>query len=316
MLTGRPPYQAPNQMAVWEQARRAQVVPPRQFNPCVPGALERICLKALAADPRQRHTSAAEMERALRGYLRRPRLLAAALAAAGLLLVVAVLAGLAWQLWPDRQGRLPTGPGPVHPAVVRIKPLQVMHYQTVGNEALAKGKLGEHSFATRHGDAVTLTVELSAEAYCYVIGFNFDGKEQLLWPMDDHGKPSDEVAPPRLDRLHLPTGGNHLYLDDPAPSGLQAYVVAASSQPLPPYAQWRAGRQGLPWKPLPPVQTVWQADAAGAYAVVPGQGADRGTIREAAGVPPLSGLCRALQSGGVEAVEAMAFPVLPKEDQP
>jgi hypothetical protein len=60
---------------------------------------------------------------------------------------------------------------------------------------------------------------------------------------------------------------------------------------------------------------VWEADAGGTCEVVKGLGADRGSLREAAGVPPLSALCRGLRGGGVEAVEAIAFPVLPKEGQ-
>lgn len=242
-----------------------------------------------------------------RGSRRAPAAILAAL-------VAAVLAGMMWYRWPDRKlPDPPPGSATASPAALRIKPLQVMHYATIGDEAEPRGKLGEQSFATRHGDAVTLTVELSAPAYCFVIGFNFDGIEQLLWPLDAEGKPSDQVAPPRVDRLHLPLGAHRLYLDDPAKSGLQAYVVAASSRPLPPYSGWRAERQGVVWKPLPPGKTAWQADAAAAYAVVPGLGADRGSIKESPGVPPLAGLCRALKSGGVDAVEAIAFPVLPKE---
>jgi serine/threonine protein kinase len=245
------------------------------------------------------------------------RLVVAALAVA----VVAVLGGLTWRLWPDQKDPAPAvpappvGPSPVRAAAVRIRPLQVVHYQTIANQEEARGKIGDKSFATHHGDAVTLTVELSAPAYCYVIGFNFDGKEQLLWPMDDKGEPTDQMAPPQVKHLHLPPGQKRLYLDDPAKSGLQAYVVAASNQPLPPYARWRAERKGVAWKPLPPGKAVWQADDAAAYAVLPGLGADRGTIKEAPGVPPLAGLCRALKGGGVEAVEAIAFPVLPKEGQ-
>jgi hypothetical protein len=160
---------------------------------------------------------------------------------------------------------------------------------------------------------VTLRVDLSEPGYCYVIGFTFEGKEQLLWPMDDEGVPSDSLAPPRSKELHLPPGEKRLYLDDDAKSGLQMYVVAASSRELPPYAEWRRERKGVAWKQLPAGKTVWEADAKGTYEVVKGLGADRGSIREAAGMPPLSSLCRSLLSGRVEAVEAIAFPVLPKE---
>jgi hypothetical protein len=181
------------------------------------------------------------------------------------------------------------------------------------DDAVERGQVGVDSFATRHGDAVTLTVELSAPAYCYVIGCNFDGTATLLWPVDWTGKPSEDVAPPEQRLLHYPAGEKRLYLDDKAASGLQAYVVAASRRPLPPYANWKAGRSGVNWRALPAGETVWEADTEGTYAVVKGLGADRGSIREAPGVPPLSGLCRSLSFGAVEVVEAIAFPVLPKE---
>src|SRR5262249_22817249 len=51
LLTGRPPYVGESAAAVREQARQGRVRPPRQLNPRVPRALQRICLKALAADP-------------------------------------------------------------------------------------------------------------------------------------------------------------------------------------------------------------------------------------------------------------------------
>jgi hypothetical protein len=221
-----------------------------------------------------------------------------------------------WAVWPPPKEREDEQPGksrPVFEKPVRIKPIRVMHFETAGDEAIPRGRIGQKSFATRHGDAVTLTVELSSEAYFYVIAFNFDGTEKLLWPVDDQGEPSDQVAPPRHKRLHHPAGTNRVYLDDPANTGLQVYVVAASRKPLPPYATWRAKRQGIQWKQLPPGKTVWEADNAGAYAVVPVVGADRGSIREAAGAPPLAGLLERLREGGVEAVEGIAFPVLGKE---
>ena len=259
---------------------------------------------------------------------------------AGVLAAVAgvlAVAGLAWALWPTRpreqhqeqraNNNTPPGLNNTPPVVkkqtdkkppvvvkpLRIRPIQVMHFEEGGIKAVERGRIGEGSFATRRDDTVTLTVELSEAAYFYVIGFNFDGKEQLLWPVDDAWNPSEQVVPPRQQKVRYPAGEKRVYLDDPARSGLQVYVVAASRRPLPAFAEWRAQRGGMSWKALPAGETVWEADAKGTYAVVKGLGADRGSIREARGVPPLSGLCRSLLGGGVEAVEAIAFPVLPKE---
>jgi eukaryotic-like serine/threonine-protein kinase len=66
MLTGRPPFEGDDVGAV-AQARLAQdPPPPGAFNPSIPPKLERIVLKALARDPRERYPSAAELRDNLR----------------------------------------------------------------------------------------------------------------------------------------------------------------------------------------------------------------------------------------------------------
>jgi hypothetical protein len=198
---------------------------------------------------------------------------------------------------------------------VRIKRFSATHYQVAGKEEVLRGQIGVGSFATRVGDGVALTVELSEEAYVYLIGFNFDGKEQLLWPTDDQGQGSAAVPPPRLKRVHYPEGDVHLFLDDNDKGGLQAYAVVASLEPLPAYRVWRPARAGVSWQALPGGKTVWEADAKGVYAVLQGLGADRGSLRPVAGAPPLRALCQALSGEGVVA-EVIAFPVLAKEGKP
>jgi serine/threonine protein kinase len=87
LLTGRPPFEGAALEEVLAQARQGQVRRPRQLNPQVPRSLERICLKALAADSEQRYPSAAALAEDLRHYLRRPtRLVLTVGALCGLLL--------------------------------------------------------------------------------------------------------------------------------------------------------------------------------------------------------------------------------------
>ncbi|MBM4073297.1 MAG: hypothetical protein FJ271_30900 [Planctomycetes bacterium] len=263
--------------------------------------LERINLSATTSNAPSfaAATSHCSPRRHSRNHWLRPRWLWAALVLIG---IIALTLGLR-DRWPNSVE--PTG-------MLPIQPLRVTHFETSGQEAILRGCIGEQSFATRHGDAVTLTVEPSEPAYFYLIGFNFDGREQLLWPVDDQNAPSDQLPPPRVAAMRYPKAGNRLYLDDPAKGGLQCYVVAASRQPLPAYSVWRAGRKGVSWTSFPIGNSVWQADAAGAYEVIKGLGVDRGTIRPARNTPPLSELCRALLGDGIESVEAIAFPVLPQ----
>src|SRR5438094_4977511 len=52
--------------------------------------------------------------------------------------------------------------------------------------------IGVKSFAARHSDEVKLTMELSEPGHFYLIGFNFDGQEQLLWPGEKEAPRSEE----------------------------------------------------------------------------------------------------------------------------
>jgi serine/threonine protein kinase len=109
LLTGRPPHQASDKRALWEQAQQGTVIPPRQINPGIPRQLEQICLKALSPRPEARYASAGDMGRALRRYLRRPFLLMLAGGVSLLLLLVGTLLLLApWRDTTPEQGP-PTG---------------------------------------------------------------------------------------------------------------------------------------------------------------------------------------------------------------
>lgn len=69
MATGRVPYQAETPMAVMIRHMNDPLPPPRQLNPALPDAVERIILKALAKQPEDRYSTAGEMMRALRAAI-------------------------------------------------------------------------------------------------------------------------------------------------------------------------------------------------------------------------------------------------------
>ena len=57
-------------MSILETVRRCRITPPRELNPRIPEALERIVMKALEKDADQRYQDAAAMGRALERFLR------------------------------------------------------------------------------------------------------------------------------------------------------------------------------------------------------------------------------------------------------
>jgi hypothetical protein len=310
------------------------------LRPGIANALERTCLDCLKKDPQRRPSAQALAERlevicqgggdtepamaapslALRPAARegggpampagprppdrRPTRRTLLLAGLGALAVGA--AGVL--LWPYRPRSSPAGK-PLH-----IQSLEVRHFAVDGQDVEPRGLLGEQSFMTRFGDQFQLSVVLSEPAYFYVIGFAANGEEQLRWPADPDDHAQAERAPPRLAQLRLPQGDVRLTLDDSPKGGLEVCAVAASLRPLPPYAEWRRQRS-LTWKALPAGKVVWRADPKGTYAGLAGERPDRASVKEGVGVPPLASLCRALLGGGVEAVEAIAFPVRAKEGE-
>ncbi len=339
-LTGQLPFEAPGVVELLYKVCHQQPGALHELRPEVPAELERICLDCLLKDPTQRPTApqlADRLERCLAAagpqsettvlprMVRKParrRLVLAALVGLVLLGVVFGLARVATR--PGSKGEQETTtPAVVKPAApLRIKQLLVNHYEEPDiADPVERGAIGEKSFAARFKDSVILKVVLSEPGYFYLIGFNFNGKEQLIWPANASGEGDEGTAPPRVERLHFPpNSANRLYLvEDDAKSGLQAYAVAASRQPLPAYREWRKGRDGVSWKALPAGKVVWQADPDWVSAVVPGKGlgrgGQRGKVKGAKGVPPLQELCQALRGGGVEVVEAIAFGVQAREDK-
>jgi len=73
ILTGRAPYEMPRDevatAALLNCVRKGQYEVPHRLRPDIPRALEAICVKALAVDPRERYPSAGELGKEVQRYL-------------------------------------------------------------------------------------------------------------------------------------------------------------------------------------------------------------------------------------------------------
>jgi hypothetical protein len=190
---------------------------------------------------------------------------------------------------------------PYSPGSPQIIAMNIEQYRGEGDETETIGTLGVDSPSALEKDLVRVSAKLDRPAYCYVIAFNPDGHDQLYYP------PDRRVPPPQSAEIDYPMDKGYFRLNDGA--GLQAFVLVASNEPLPPYDRWRSGLGQVPWQPTQ-ADGVWRSGSQGLELAM----ALRGGSTEPSEPPPmLSRLYRFLGTRpGVAAVGARAFPVKPQ----
>lgn len=288
LLTGDPPFGGgkSTRPTVKMKAHATQPPPPvRQRRPDVPAALDAVIQRLLAKRPSQRYATPAEAAAALEPFATsagpgssetvrllsdfaarrwRRQLLTWALPTAAVgaaLVLLALLWGPSHSLTSRRGTEVVTPTtSPARPLTsgqpddrpVEIATFRVDHFR--GNNPPADyGEVGRVPALER--DGLRAHVELKEPAYCYLIAFNTNGTEQLLWPAE----PDD--APERTEALTFPRGPLETFDLTDGP-GLQALALVASREPLPSYRRWQAQVGLAPWKRLRSEQAwgTWRCD--------------------------------------------------------
>jgi hypothetical protein len=180
LLTGRPPHQGSSVSEVLNQARRGDVAPPRRLNPRVPAALERVCLKALAADPAGRHPSAAALADELRRYLHRRRMVALVAGAVAALLLIGVMI---WLLGTHRDRPAPPLNAPAAGAAAPLAGELDVLVWAPDKRGLKVQEWG--ALPVRNKDEVQLEVRLNQPAYAYLLWIDSEGVVTPLYPWNE-----------------------------------------------------------------------------------------------------------------------------------
>ncbi len=308
LLTGRPVYQGESAFAALQRASKGEQVTPRSINPRVPRCWTRICLKALAPDPDKRYRAADDLERALRRCLWGPGVMA--IGGVVLAVVSAFTLVLVWlrsesSVQPSGQPAASSSFfSPTVPTVLlRITSFEVKHFRGE-KPCRSLGAIGLATEPVLFDDDVKVHAQLNAPAYCYLIALNPDGKAQLCHPT------RSTVAPPKSDEIEYPLESLYFPLTDGV--GLQAFVLLASREPLPSFADWE-GRGGLHWGTIPGDDAgVWGFDGHNFEPLVSDR---RGEPRKRSGEPvEFREVCEyVVKLPGVNAVRALVFPVGSKE---
>jgi hypothetical protein len=116
-------------------------------------------------------------------------------------------------------------------------------------------------FTVREKDTLRIAVKLSEPAYCYLVAFNTNGEEELLYPASLTKRPTlgKEVAYPET------VNGDFQFNEG---TGLQAIAVVASRDPLPSYqAMKKQGQGAVLWEKMSPdlAWGMWWSDGERAH---------------------------------------------------
>jgi serine/threonine protein kinase len=193
---------------------------------------------------------ACETDRVLLGRRRSVKRRRAVAIVAGLALLAAAAASLAW-FWGNPA--LPVGP-------FAVTEFRVLHFRDKGKTSI--GDLRTSAAAIRLNDNVQVLGDFTRPANYYLIALNPRGSEgaveQLCQPEDPTGNGARDVRPASRDGVRYPSDSHDFFVDA---VGLQAFVLAASTRPLPPYSQWRAKAGKIPWEGRKDAGTWrWQFD--------------------------------------------------------
>jgi len=193
---------------------------------------------------------------------------------------------------------------------LQITAFEARHYRYRGGQGRDLGVLGKDSSRVVVGDDVRLNVEFSAPAYAYLLSLNTDGGVQLCLPENA------DTAPLQTQRIQLyPDQADFFTLTEG--EGLQAFVVLASLEPLPPYGELKPRLTNIPWESSR-ADGIWRFSAGRFEPVFPDAKSgtenyvDRGQ-RTTRTPRTFRDTCTYLQSQlPVDSIQAVAFSVAPE----
>jgi hypothetical protein len=206
-------------------------------------------------------------------------------------------------------------PPSLRPTPSKVPTIQELHVrQYRGDIAQPLGDIGMTTQVVRANDTVRFSAKLTAPAYCYLIAFNPDGTEQLCIPEDPDLPTVNYPEHVQLSKAMATAPGRSIELlyprsefFEPGVVGLQVFVLIASQDPLPPYAQWRSQIGAVPWKPVS-YNEPWRWHYDGHQFIrLP---SERGSRVERGAPKQFKDLCRFFQSRPSSvALQALAFPI-------
>jgi len=245
MLTKRLPFSAGSVSQVLEQVQKRVPAPPRTIDDKIPKPLEAICLRAMAKNPADRYSTAADMAAELRAAVQAappPRRISRMSIAIGgaAAAALAILLMFAWNrdnsskaLNNTASGGGQNGSQPGSPAgslpsfsFASGTPQLEIDYQSPQEKGVSHAwhPLDGKPLTIHEGDKLQFHVTLGVPRFVYLFWYDTNGKPTLLWPPN----PAKQQAVKRVDSPQ----GDDLWHGVDSERGAECFLVAVRDEPL------------------------------------------------------------------------------------
>ncbi len=156
-----------------------------------------------------------------------------------------------------------------------------------------------------HGDHdVRVRARLDPPAYCYLIAFDPDGRSRLASPADPEDLPS------LTSEIRYETDSGRKASQEQG-AGLQAWLLVATRNPLPTFAEWSATHR-LRWRSVQ-AEGVWRYDGRCMERLQPRNRRDLMMLYDSP--RPFAHVCSSIRDfAEFDAIEGLAYPVRPATD--
>ncbi len=245
MLTKRLPFSAGSVSQVLEQVQKRVPAPPRTIDDKIPKPLEAVCLRAMAKNPADRYSTAADMAAELCAAVQAappPRRISRMSIAVGgaAAAVLAIMLVLAWNRDHDSkalnaaatggtqngsQTGTPAGSLPSF-AFESGTPQLEIDYQSPQEKGVSHAwrPLDGKPLTIHEGDKLQFHVTLGVPRFVYLFWYDTNGKPTLLWPLD----PGKQQAAKHVDSPQA----DDLWHSVDSERGAECFLVAARDEPL------------------------------------------------------------------------------------
>jgi len=210
MLTGKPPFSGKDVDDTIAKAGRCEFDRTALQETRIPRSLRDICLKAMAANPRDRYARVEHMATDLEAAIVRPKKLRNYAKASAAVLAVAMVGILGWQLWPPAPTPVVTAP---HSEVVQMEVTV-----TRGGKTL---DLANALPLDPANDGFQINARVPTGHQVLFVYVHSSGKIQVL---DPKSSPADNYT-----RYVFPEGGVSSL--EPGPAGTELFLVVAADDP-------------------------------------------------------------------------------------